>query len=60
MRRILQTPKARVGVVVGTFAALPYVHLQLEARRRRWPGVPMLVHDDASPQQADLSALCRE
>ncbi|HEY3332587.1 MAG TPA: hypothetical protein VGK19_21330 [Capsulimonadaceae bacterium] len=60
MYRILSSPKARVGVVVGTFAALPYVHLQLEARRRYWPDVPVIVHDDASPQQDNLLALCRE
>lgn len=60
MERILHNPKARIGVVIGTFAALPYVHLQLEARRRFWPDVRVLVHDDASPQRDDLRGVARE
>jgi hypothetical protein len=50
----------RVGIVVGTYAAVPYVHLQLEARRRFYPQVPLLIHDDASARTADLRALCEE
>jgi hypothetical protein len=50
----------RAGVVVGTFAAVPYVHLQLEARRRFYPDVPLLVHDDASHKAAEIERLCRE
>jgi hypothetical protein len=46
--------------VVGTFAAVPYVHLQLEARRRFYPGVPLLVHDDASHKAAEIERLCRD
>ncbi|MGL4549728.1 MAG: hypothetical protein ACRC33_00965 [Gemmataceae bacterium] len=49
----------RVGLVVGTYAAVPYVHLQLEARRRFYPGVPLLVHDDGSHRAAELRELCR-
>jgi hypothetical protein len=45
---------------VGTFAAVPYVHLQLEARRRYYPDVPLLVHDDGSKKTSALHALCRE
>ncbi len=48
----------RMAMVVGTFAAVPYVHLHLEARRRWYPGVPLLVHDDHSPVAARLAALC--
>lgn len=57
-RRFPEPPK--VAVVVGTFAAVPYVHLHLEARRRFYPEVPLLVHDDASPKAAALAALCRD
>jgi hypothetical protein len=46
-------------LVIGTYAALPYIHLQLEARRRLYPAVPTLVHDDASKQGAQLESLCR-
>lgn len=48
----------RVGIVVGTFAAVPYVHLQLESWRRNYPGIPLLVHDDASHRQHELISLC--
>lgn len=57
-RRFSDPP--RLGVVIGTFAAVPYIHLQLEARRRLFPGVPILVHDDGSHQAAEIQRLCRE
>jgi hypothetical protein len=49
-----------LGIVVGTYAAVPYVHLQLEARRRFYPEIPLLVHDDSSPVAAELGRLCNE
>lgn len=48
-----------VGLVVGTYASPAYVHLHLEARRRFYPHVPMLVHDDASKEADALADLCR-
>ncbi|MEK0451149.1 MAG: hypothetical protein RL088_3417 [Verrucomicrobiota bacterium] len=45
-------------LVIGTFASTAYIHLQLEARRRLYPEVPLLVHDDASPAAGILQALC--
>lgn len=50
--------RAPISVVVGTFSAVPYVHMQLEARARFYPEVPMLVHDDGSPSSGELVALC--
>jgi hypothetical protein len=47
-------------MVVGTYAATPYVHLQLEARRRLFPDVPLLVHDDNSHQADELNRLCQQ
>ena len=55
----LKKPRLQLALVIGTFAAVPYVHLQLEARRRLYPGVPLLVHDDGSPAAGTLGALCR-
>jgi hypothetical protein len=46
-------------MVIGTFAALPYIHLQLEARRRMYPDVPLLIHDDGSSQAGELNALAQ-
>lgn len=57
-RESLFTSPPRIGLVVGTFAAIPYVHLHLEARRRLYPKVPMLLHDDCSPHGAALEELC--
>jgi hypothetical protein len=54
---ILEAPLT-IGLVVGTFAAVPYVHLQLEARRRFYPQVPLLIHDDSSPMHNELRRLC--
>jgi hypothetical protein len=56
----LYPPAPRLGMVIVTFAALPYIHLQLEARRRFYPRVPALVHDDGSPQRDALARLCAE
>ena len=47
-----------VGVVIGTFAAVPYVHLQLESWRRHYPEIPLLVNDDGSPYTGELRELC--
>lgn len=47
-----------VGVVIGTYAAVPYVHLQLESLKRFHPGTPCLVVDDGSPDRDRLAALC--
>jgi hypothetical protein len=49
-----------VGLVIGTYGAVPYIHLQLESLRRFHPGTPCLVVDDFSPQREQLAGLCRE
>jgi hypothetical protein len=56
--RIIPSDTLNLGIVIGSYAALPYVHLHLETRRRFYPHVPALVHDDASPCQTELRALC--
>ena len=58
-QRIINTQKPSVGLVIGTFAALPYIHLQLESRKRNYPDLPVLVHDDGSPIKAPLKDLCQ-
>ena len=57
-RELLFARPPTIGVVIGTFAAVPYVHLQLEARRRCYPQIPLLVHDDGSHKADELEALC--
>jgi hypothetical protein len=56
--RIYSDPHPTIGVVVGTFAAVPYVHLHLESWRRHYPSVRLLVNDDASPFGKRLAELC--
>lgn len=58
-RDLYKTPP-RIGMVIGTFAAVPYIHLQLESWRLSYPDVPLLVHDDGSPQQETLASLCQD
>jgi hypothetical protein len=48
----------KFGLVIGTYAAVPYIHLQLEARKRFYPHVPLLIHDDNSPSSSRLYDLC--
>jgi hypothetical protein len=55
---VLFTRPPCIGLVVGTFASVPYIHLHLEARRRFYPELPLLVHDDASPKVNELKRLC--
>lgn len=48
----------KIGLVIGTFASVPYVHLQLEMRRQLYPHIPLLVHDDSSHKTDELRDLC--
>lgn len=50
----------KVGVVIGTYGSVPYVHLGLESLKRNCPGVKAVVHDDCSPMQDELRDLCSE
>lgn len=50
----------RIGLVIGTYSSVPYVHMGLESHRRHYPNVAVLVHDDCSPKQNDLRRLCQE
>jgi len=54
----LPADSAGVGLVIGTFAAVPYIHAQLESRRRFHPEMPCLVVDDGSDKGEELRALC--
>ena len=58
IERIIPTPHPTLGVVVGTYGAVPYIHLHLESWRRNYGNIPLLVHDDGSPEGDDLRALC--
>lgn len=50
----------KVGVLIGTHAAIPYVHLQLESLRRFTPDTKALVADDGSGAAEKLAELCGE
>jgi hypothetical protein len=58
MHKLIDCPQPVVGLVIGTFAAAPYVHLALESRQRNYPDIPLLVSDDGSPNREELRALC--
>ena len=49
-----------MSLVIGTYASLAYVHLQLEAWRRHCADMPCLVRDDCSHERDRLSGLCRD
>jgi hypothetical protein len=55
---LMDAQSLRIGLVIGSYAAIPYIHLQLETRKRLYPSIPMLVQDDCSPCQGALKALC--
>jgi hypothetical protein len=50
----------QMGLVIGTYASVPYVHLGLESWKRNYGHVPVLVHDDCSPKQTQLRDLCKQ
>ena len=50
----------KTGLVIGTYASVPYIHLSLENWQRNFPHIPVLVHDDCSPKQAQLKELCKK
>jgi Glycosyl transferase family 2 len=52
------TRDPKLGVVISTYGAAPYVHLQLESLRRLTDNVPVLVVDDCSPERDRLSQIC--
>ena len=58
--RIYRSPHPSIGLVIGTYAALPYIHLQLESWFKHCRNMPLLIHDDCSPQRDELEALCRD
>ncbi len=58
--RIIETERPSIGLVVGTYSAVPYVHLHLESWKRNYSHIPILVHDDASPDGEKIRALCEQ
>jgi hypothetical protein len=46
------------GLVIGTYGAVPYIHLSLECRKRFYPDIPTLISDDCSPSSDSLKSLC--
>jgi hypothetical protein len=59
MHKLINHPQPAVGLVLGTFAAVPYIHLALESWRLNYPAIPLLVSDDGSPNRDELHALCQ-
>lgn len=57
---LIYPPSPSIALVIGTYGSVPYVHLQLEAHKRFYPDIPVLVHDDGSPHRRELAELCRE
>jgi hypothetical protein len=56
--RTYSDARPSIGLVIGTYGGLPFVHLHLECWRRLYPHIPVLVHDDGSPDQDRLRELC--
>lgn len=60
MNDTLISTDPKIGVVLGTYGTVPYVHLQLENARRFYPNHPLLVRDDGSPSFLKLNDLSME
>ena len=59
MDNIYKDNKPSIAVVIGTYASIPYVHLQLEVWKSFCNNVPLLVHDDFSHHRYILKDLCK-
>jgi len=57
VRRTKIPANPKIGVAICTYGSVPYVHLGLECLKRHEPGVPVLIHDDSSPDQEKLRQL---
>jgi uncharacterized protein len=60
IERIIATMAPVIGLVIDASGALPYVHLQLESRRRHYPKVPCLIYAEGSPHGDRIRPLCKE
>jgi predicted O-methyltransferase YrrM len=56
---IIKTNAPSVGLVIGSYGAPAYIHLQLEAWKRFYPTIPLLVHDDLSSASDQIADLCQ-
>ncbi len=56
--RIIQSLRPTVGLVISTFAAVPYIHVALESWKLHNPSIPVLVSDDGSPKSEEIGELC--
>ena len=59
-RAVAASAPGEIGLVIGTYGAVPYIHLQLESVRRFHPGMKVLVVDDCSPDAEALRKICAE
>src|SRR5580658_5958744 len=57
-KKLFSSDRPKIGLVISTFGAVPYVELGLAIRKRFYEAIPVLVHDDASPQRDELMRLC--
>lgn len=51
--------KHRIGLVVGTNGTPPYVAMQIKSRLLFEDHIPMLIHDDHSPQMNEVQAMAK-
>jgi SAM-dependent methyltransferase len=56
---IINTNTPSVGLVIGSYGMPAYIHLQLEAWKRFYPTIPLLVHDDLSSASERIADLCQ-
>ena len=56
---IFTTPP-RLGLVISTYGSPAHVALALAVRRKLYPTLPVLVHDDASPEGDAVQQVCQE
>lgn len=56
---ILETPTPSVGLVIGSYGAPAYIHLQLASWKHLYPTIPLLIHDDSSDASDQIADLCK-
>ncbi|RJQ24616.1 glycosyltransferase [Candidatus Parcubacteria bacterium] len=54
----IEDPK--FGLLISTYASIPYIHLALEVRKKHYPEVPCIVIDDCSEEKDKLKKIAQD
>ena len=57
-KKTLYPKNPKIGLVIGTHGSEGFIRLQLASRKKNYPDIPVLVHDDSSSRGSQLKKIC--